>query len=64
MKNIKWENIVVVLLVALFSYQMLSHYQLNGLYIEMIIEIIIDIMFLFTERYIVKDIRKNPENWK
>lgn len=63
LKRIKWENIFVMLCLPLNIYQLYCHIQLNGLYIELILELIISIISLLGLHYIVKDIRKNPSNW-
>ncbi len=64
MKKIKWENILTLLLVMVYTYQLLFHYTLNGFYIGILAEIVLNIMIIITLRYLVKDIRTNPENWK
>ncbi len=63
LKRIKWENIFVVLYLPLNIYQLYYHIELNGLYIELIVELIISIISLLGLHYIIKDIRKNPSNW-
>ena len=62
--SIKYENIIGVLYVLFAMYQTYYHIELNGLYTELFMEILIHIMFFSTIHYIIKDIRKNPENWK
>lgn len=62
-KRIKWENITFILMSILGIVSIIHHIKLNGLYINLIFEVIIYLMFAFTFRYIVKDIRKNPSNW-
>lgn len=62
--SIKYENIIGVLYVLFAMYQTYYHIELNGLYAELFMEILIHIMFFSTIHYIIKDIRKNPENWK
>lgn len=63
LNRIKWENIFVILCLPLNIYQLYYHIQLNGLYIELILELIISIISLLGIHYIIKDIRKNPSNW-
>lgn len=62
--SIKYENVISLLYVLFAIYQTYYHIQLNGLYIELFMEILIHIMFISAIHYIVKDIRKNPNNWK
>lgn len=64
MRKIKYENIIAILLFVFFGYQLLYHYELNGFYYGIIAEIVFDMVMLLTARYIAKDIRKNPTNWK
>ncbi len=42
---------------------MVHHIKLNGLYKELVIEVIVYSIFTIMGRYIAKDIRKNPNNW-
>lgn len=63
MRKIKWENIVTIIMVGLWIMCMVHHIKLNGLYKELIIEVIIYSIFTIMGRYIAKDIRKNPSNW-
>ena len=62
--SIKYENIICLLYVLFATYQTYYHIQINGLYIELFMEILIHLMFISTIHYIIKDIRKNPTNWK
>ena len=63
LRRIKWENITTILTGILSVISIIRHIQLNGLYFNLILEIITYLTFAFTFRYIVKDIRKNPNNW-
>lgn len=63
LRRIKWENITTILMGILSVISIIRHIQLNGLYFNLILEIITYLTFAFTFRYIVKDIRKNPNNW-
>ena len=63
LKRIKWENITFIIMLLLGLVSIRHHIILNGIYKELILEIITYIMFAFGFRYIVKDIRKNPTNW-
>lgn len=63
MRKIKWENIVFILLVVLGVVSVLHHIKLNGIYTNLIIEVIVYLGIALGGRYLVKDIRKNPSNW-
>lgn len=63
LRRIKWENITTILTGILSVISITRHIELNGLYFNLILEIITYLMFAFTFRYIIKDIRKNPNNW-
>lgn len=62
--KIKYENIICLMYILFAIYQEYYHIQLNGFYSYLMLEIIIHIMFISGLHYIIKDIRKNPENWK
>ena len=62
--KIKYENIICFMYILFAIYQEWYHIQLNGFYSYLMLEIIIHIMFISGLHYIIKDIRKNPENWK
>lgn len=62
--KIKYENIICLMYILFAIYQEWYHIQLNGFYSYLMLEIIIHIMFISGLHYIIKDIRKNPENWK
>lgn len=64
MRKIKWENLVFILLVVLGVLSIKHHIELNGIYALLGIEPLMYGMFAFGFRAIVKDIRKNPDNWK
>ena len=63
LRKVKWENITFLVMIILDIISIIHHIKLNGLYFNLIFEVIIYLMFAFTFRYIVKDIRKNPSNW-
>lgn len=62
--SIKYENIIALFYLIFSIYQLVYHIQLNGLYFELTLEILINLMFMCGIHYVIKDIRKNPENWK
>jgi hypothetical protein len=64
MKKIKWENIFTILYVGFAIYQTIYHIGLNGLYVGLVAELFIHLMFTFGFHYIIKDIRKNPTEWE
>lgn len=63
LRRIKWENITTILVGILSVISIIRHIQLNGLYFNLILEIITYNMLTLFFRYVVKDIRKNPNNW-
>lgn len=63
LKRIKWENIFFILDILLTILCLRHHIKLNGLYIELGLEIVVYLSLGFAFRYVIKDIRKNPENW-
>lgn len=63
LRKIKWENIITILMGILSVVSIIHHIELNGLYFDLILEVITYTMFTLFFRYIVKDIRKNPNNW-
>lgn len=62
-KRVKWENIFFILDIIITCLCLKHHIQLNGFYLNIGIEIIVYLSFGLVFRYIIKDIRKNPENW-
>ena len=63
MRKIKWENIILLVMVILSVVSMVHHIKLNGWYNNLVIEAIIYLLISVGARYLVKDIRKNPSNW-
>lgn len=63
LRRIKWENITTILMVWLSVASIRHHIILNGLYFNLILEVFTYSMFTLFFRYIVKDMRKNPQNW-
>lgn len=63
MRKIKWENIILLVMVVLSVVSMVHHIKLNGWYNNLVIEAIIYLLISVGARYLVKDIRKNPSNW-
>ena len=63
LKCIKWENIFFILDIIITILCLRHHIKLNGLYLEIGLEIVIYLSFGLVFRYIIKDIRKNPSNW-
>lgn len=61
--KIKWENIAMVGMIALDIMCILHHIELNGFYNELSLEIVIYGVSTIGVRYLIKDIRTNPENW-
>ena len=63
MRKIKWENIILLVMVVLSVISMAHHIKLNGWYNNLAIEAIIYLLISVGARSLVKDIRKNPSNW-
>lgn len=63
MKKIKWENITFLLITILGVVSLVHHIKLNGLYLDLIFEVAMYLIFALVGKYLVKDIRKNPSNW-
>lgn len=63
MRKIKWENIILLVMIILGVVSMIHHIKLNGWYNNLVIEAIIYLLISVGARYLVKDIRKNPSNW-
>lgn len=63
MRKIKWENIILLVMIILGVVSMIHHIKLNGLYNNLVIEAIVYLLISVGARYLVKDIRKNPSNW-
>ena len=63
MRKIKWENIILLVMIILGVVSMIHHIKLNGWYNNLVIEAMIYLLISVGARYLVKDIRKNPSNW-
>ena len=63
MRKIKWENIILLVMIILGVVRMVHHIKLNGWYNNLVIEAIVYLLISVGARYLVKDIRKNPSNW-
>jgi hypothetical protein len=63
MRKIKWENIILLVMIILGVVSMVHHIKLNGWYNNLVIEVIVYLLISVGARSLVKDIRKNPSNW-
>ena len=63
MRKIKWENIILLVMIILGVISMVHHIKLNGWYNNLVIEAIVYLLISVVARSLVKDIRKNPSNW-
>ena len=63
MRKIKWENIILLVMVVLSVVSIVHHIKLNGWYNNLVIEAIVYLLISVGARSLVKDIRKNPSNW-
>lgn len=64
MKRIKWENVAMVVMGIVNVITLVSHIKLNGMYFELLFEVVIDLMFMFATHYTIRNFRKNPLSWK
>ena len=65
MKKIKWENIIMIVLMVVYVIPMaLDRIATSGLFNGYVItEIVMALVIVVTFALIVKDIRTNPSNW-
>lgn len=65
MKKIKWENIIMIVLMVVYVIPMaLDRIATSGLFNGYVItEIVMALVIVGTFTLIVKDIRTNPSNW-
>lgn len=63
MRKIKWENIVLLVMIILGVISIAHHIKLNGWYNNLVIEAMVYLLISVGARSLVKDIRKNPSNW-
>ena len=63
MRKIKWENIILLVMIILGVVSMVHHIKLNGWYNNLVIEAIVYLLISVGARSLVKAIRKNPSNW-
>jgi hypothetical protein len=64
LKRVKWDNVGALLMVLLGIVSMIHHIQLNGLYFELLFEILIYCVFALGAKAVILDIRTHPQNWK
>ena len=63
MRKIKWENIILLVMIILGVVSMVHHIKLNSWYNNLVIEAMVYLLISVGARSLVKDIRKNPSNW-
>ena len=64
MKKIKWENIILITMIILWSAPtIVDRMGGNSLNMYIGLELLIHAAMIATFYFIVKDIRKNPSNW-
>ena len=63
MRKIKWENIILLVMIILGVISMVHHIKLNGWYNNLVIEAIVYLLISVGARSLVKYIRKKPSNW-
>lgn len=59
--KIKYENIIVVLMVMVEIISLFTHIKTNGIYFELILEIITSIIFISFSHFIAKTYRLNKK---
>ena len=64
LKRVKWDNVGALLMALLGIVSIIHHIQLNGLYVELLLEVIIYCVFALGTKAVILDIRTRPENWK
>lgn len=62
-RKTKWENIICLLLMVFNLYAIYTHIQLNGFYNELGLEFFMYFGLTFGLRYMIKDMRKNFEEY-
>ena len=64
LRQIKFENIITIILLIVNIITIAKHYEMNGFYGYLLLEPFVYLLFTLSIRYLVKDIRTNPQNWK
>lgn len=59
--KVKYENIIVVLMVMVEIISLFTHIKANGIYFELILEIITSIIFISFSYFITKTYRLNKK---
>lgn len=57
-RKIKWNNVITMILIILFTISFVEHIKLNGLYFGLIVEVVMDTMITLTFRYCIKEMIK------
>lgn len=61
LRQIKFENIITLLLLVLSIVAVVDHYHMHGFYLYLLIEPLVYLFFALPLRYVVKCIRKGWE---
>jgi len=59
LKTIKWENIITITMIIIDIFAIIHHIELNGFYIELVLEIVFNLVTILIIRLFVKDYRKD-----
>lgn len=59
LKQIKWENVVTLIMIILFTISLINHIIINGFYFNLITELFVDLMFILAIRFTIKESKIN-----
>lgn len=59
LRLIKWENIITIIMIIIDIFAIIHHIELNGFYIELVLEIVFNLFAILMIRLFVKDYRKD-----
>ena len=62
-RRIKWENIISIIMIVLTIASTIEHIKLNGIYVDLLLELFIYSMFTIVMNYVIKDIRTNKKSF-
>ena len=55
----KWENLITIIMIIIDIMSIQHHIELNGFYIELVLEIVFNLFAILMIRLFVKDYRKD-----
>ena len=59
LKQIKWENVVTLIMIILFTISLINHIIINGFYFNLITELVVDLIFILAIRFTIKESKTN-----